>query len=101
MGNVKGTTKQLETAKNEWNQKRAERLDWISKNYRREHDAAEQIKGVDTAMERYAMVFGKESLDREPQLSDFYTPSSEQRERETAFIIGGMVVMGLIAYKLS
>ena len=34
---------QLETAKNEWNQKRAERLDWINKNYRREHDAAEQI----------------------------------------------------------
>ena len=63
---------QLQAAQAEWSQKRTERLDWIS-----------------------------EDLHRQPKLSDFYVPSSGQRDREIAFVVLGMAATGIIAYKLA
>ena len=51
-------------------------------------------------MREYAEAFGTElEVEREPQLSDFYTPSDNQQEYETAFIIAGTAGLGLLAYK--
>ena len=37
----------------------------------------------------------------EPRLSDFYVPSSGQRDRESAFVVLGIATTGIIAYKLA
>ena len=63
---------QLQAAQAEWSQKRTERLDWIS-----------------------------EDLHRQPNLSDFYVPSSGQRDSEIAFVVLGMAATGIITYKLA
>ena len=39
-------------------------------------------------------------LPLKPELSDFYTPSEDQKNRELVFIVGGMALTGFIAYKL-
>ena len=49
------------------------------------------------AMQKYFETFG--APEREPQLSDFYTPSDNQQEYETAFIIAGTAGLGLLVYK--
>ena len=40
-------------------------------------------------------------MDPEPQLTDFYTPSNDQKDREIAFIVLGVAATGLEAYKIS
>ena len=42
-----------------------------------------------------------DSLGSEPQLSDFYTPSGGQKNREIAFVVAGIAATGLVAYKLT
>ena len=51
-------------------------------------------------MRDYYGVFGKhlEPLPREPILSDFYTPSDGQHERELAFITLSMLGIGLVLH---
>ena len=51
-------------------------------------------------MREYYGVFGKhlEPLPREPILSDFYTPSDGQHERELAFITLSMLGIGVVLH---
>ena len=53
-------------------------------------------------MKHYFYITGKKlsDLPPKPSLSDFYTPSEDQKNREIAFIVGGMVVTGFVAWKL-
>ena len=53
-------------------------------------------------MREYHEVFGHEllPLPREPVLSDFYTPSNEQRYRELGFIVLSMTGIGRVLYYL-
>jgi len=53
-------------------------------------------------MEEYAKVTGKKLSDLRdlPKLSDYYVPSESQNTGEIAFIIGGMAVVGIVAYKM-
>ena len=95
---------QLQASQVEWSRKRAERLDWINEELRRQGHAVQTFRDVDTAIREYAQVFPRNSLDPlgpEPQLSDFYVPSSDQKDREIAFIVVGMTVTGLVTYKLA
>ena len=90
---------QLEAA---WNRKRMQRLDFINDQIKKEHHAAVQtFDDVDQAMKQYYYITGKslDSLPPEPKLSDFYTPSSDQQNREITFVVLGMTVTGFIAYK--
>ena len=94
---------QLQAAQAEWSRKRTERLDWISEDLRREGHAVQTFWDVDNAMREYLRVTGKkiDPLGPEPKLSDFYVPSSGQRDREIAFVVLGMAATGIIAYKLA
>ena len=87
---------QLQAAHAVWSRKRTERLDWINEQLRRQAHAVQTFRDVDEAMREYAQVLGKQlaPLGSEPQLSDFYTPSYNQKDREIAFVI-------LVAYKLA
>ena len=52
------------------------------------------------AMREYHEVFGHElpPLPQEPVLSDYYTPSNEQHDRELAFITLSMFGIGGVLY---
>ena len=40
-------------------------------------------------------------MGSELQITDFYTPSGDQKNREIAFVVLGMTATGLVAYKLA
>ena len=98
---------QLQAAQVEWSRKRTEHLDWINEELRRQNHAVQTFRSVDAAIREYSQVFGEakgkmlNSLGPEPQLSDFYMPSDEQKDREIAFVILGMAATGFVAYKLA
>ena len=93
---------QLEAAQVAWNKKRTERLDFINEQMQKEHHAEQTFDDVDQAMKQYYYINGKqlEPLPSEPKLSDFYTPSPDQQNREIVFIVMGMTLTGYVAYKL-
>ena len=93
---------QLESAQVAWNKKRTERLDFINEQMQKEHHAEQTFDDVDQAMKQYYYVTGKQldPLPPEPKLSDFYTPSPDQQNREIVFIVLGMGATAFVAYKL-
>ena len=92
---------QLQTAQAEW--KRTERLDWINKKLRVQYQAVQDFHDADAAWREYTRLTGETlaSLVPEPQLSDFYTPSSAQKDREIVFIVLAMAATGLVTYKIA
>ena len=97
---------QLEAAQAEWSRKRTERLDWINEELRRQNHAVQTFRDVDAAIREYNLATGKTIssnvlLGPKPQLSDYYTPSDDQKDREIAFVVLGMAATGLVAYKLT
>ena len=93
---------QLEAARSEWSRRRIARLDWANEDLRRQGHAAKTFREADAAFREYARVTGKNlnPLEPKPQMSDFYTPSSAQKDREIAFVALGMTAVGLVAYKI-
>lgn len=89
---------QLQKAQVLWQRKRQERVDFINKQLRLEKKAEGKFIELNDAMREYKKVFGERStltdLPREPVLSDFYTPSKDQHERELAFIALSMIGVG-------
>ena len=92
---------QLEAAQAKWSKERTQRLDFINEQLQKEHHAVQKFDDVDQAMKQYYYITGKElpELEPEPTLSDFYTPSEDQKKREISFIIGGMALTGFVAWK--
>ena len=95
---------QLQAAQAEWSRKRAERLDWINEELRRQGHAVRTFRDVDEAIHQYNLVAGSGShvvLEPQPTLSDFYQPSPEQRDREIAFVTMGLGATSLVAFMLT
>ena len=80
---------QLQKAQIEWVHKRQQRINFINKQLRLEHQAETKFTELNDAMREYHEVFGHEPppLPREPVLSDYFTPSDEQHDRELAFLL--------------
>ena len=94
---------QLQAAHDDWSRERTEHLDWINKKLREQHQAVQDFHNADVAWREYTRLTG-ETLDPlvpEPQLSDFYTPSSAQKDREIVFIVLGMAATGLVTYYIT
>ena len=89
-------TEQLQKAQIEWVHKRQERIEFINRQLSLEHNAENKFTELSNAMREYHEVLGHEHppLPREPVLSDFYTPSNEQRDRGLAFITLSMIGIG-------
>ena len=87
---------QLQKPQIEWVHKQQERIDFINTQLRLETKAENKFTEVNDAVSEYHEVFGHElpPLPREPVLSDFYTPSNEQHDRELAFITLSMTGIG-------
>ena len=93
---------QLQKRQVKWTQKRQEKIDFISKQLRLETTAENKFTELNDAMREYHEVFGHElsPLPQEPVLSDFYTPSKEQHDRELAFITLSMTGIGGVLWYL-
>ena len=91
---------QLQKAQIEWAQKRQQRIDFINKQLRLEQKAETKFTELNDAMREYHEVFGHKlpPLSREPVLSDFYTPSNEQHDRELTFVALSVVGLGVVLY---
>ena len=52
-------------------------------------------------MQEYLKVTGQQlpPIRDEPKLSDFYDPSRQQKDAVIALVVGGITVVGLVAYK--
>ena len=75
-------SEKLQRARDKWNEDKMKRLDFINKTLRNKNEARIYINNVDEAMLEYCRVFAKQikSLPPEPQLSDFYHISEDERK---------------------
>ena len=91
----------LQRVKDEWNIDRIKRLDLINKRLRERNEATAYIKNVDEAMLEYYHVIAKKIrfLPPEPELSDFYHPSENQKTGELLFVVVGTGIATYALYK--
>ena len=77
------------------------RLDFINKRLREKNEARAYINNVDEAMLEYYRVFARQIklLPREPQLSDFYHPSGDQKNGELLFVAADTGIATYLLYK--
>jgi len=91
----------LEAAQAEYSKERTQRLDFINEQLKKEHHAVQTFDDVDQAMKQYYYITKDlPALPEKPTLSNFYTPSEDQKNREIAFVVGGMALTGFVAWKL-
>ena len=93
---------ELEKAQSEWSKERTKRLDFLQEQEKKEREGSEQYYKVDKAMQKY-YYFTQDSSETpklvpEPKLSDFYTPSEDQKKREIGFIVGGLILTGIVSW---
>jgi len=94
-------TEQTQEAQAAWNRRQTERLNWVNEQLRRKSVAEQNFRDIDAAFDEYARVTGKTlPPDPYPQLSDFYTPSDDQKERELIFVALGMAAIGFASYEI-
>ena len=93
-------TEQLESAREEWNQKRLDTLDFINQKLREKRDARNTFDDVDKALEFYNETHPDKQLqlDKQPILEDFYRPSNEQKYYESVIVMIMSGAVGYIAY---
>ncbi|CAC5372339.1 unnamed protein product [Mytilus coruscus] len=74
--------RKLEKAQADWNKRRIQRLDFINEQLQKEHHAEHTFEDVDQAMKQYYYITSKQltPLSPKPKLSDFYTPSEDQKK---------------------
>ena len=92
---------QLQRARDEFNENRMKRLDFINKRLREQNKGRAYIHDTHEAMLEYYRVFRKKikPLPPEPQLSDFYHPSEEQENSEPLFVTVGTGIATYALYK--
>ena len=93
---------QLSKAREVYFQERQERLSYLNKTIQQRKHAEQTFSDLGVAMQQYHEVTGHQlsPLRDPPKLSDFYNPSRQQKDGEIAFIIGGMALIGVIAYNM-
>ena len=94
----------LTQAKQEFEQQRIKYLDYLNQRMQQQKLSERTFSNVDEALRAYNEVTGLNhelplGLRREPRLSDFYTPSNDQRAKELAWILGEMALVGYLTYK--
>ena len=91
----------LPRARNKWNKERTKRLDFINKRLREKNETKAYINNADEAMLEYYHVFSKQIKlsPPEPELSDFYDPSDNQKNGELLFVVVGTGIATYALYK--
>ena len=91
----------LQRAWDEWNGDRIKRLDFINRRLREKNKARAYINNVDEALLEYYRLFAKQIklLPPEPELSDFYHSSENQKNGELLFVVVGTGIATYFQYK--
>ena len=91
----------LSKAREEYSQERQQRLDFVNKTIRDQRHAEQTFGDLEVGMQEYQKVTGQQlpPLRDHPKLADFYNPSRQRKDAEIALVVGGMTVVGLVAYK--
>ena len=93
----------LNKAREDWSRERQQRLDLINKTLSDQRHAKQTFSDLGIAMREYSEITNQSlsPLRGEPKLSDFYNPSRRRKDAEIALVVGGMTLVGFLAYKLS
>ena len=88
-------------ARDEWNRDRMKRLDFSNRRLREKNGTKVYISNVDETVLEYYQVFAKQikPLPPEPELSDFYHPSENQKNGELLFVVVGTDIAAYALYK--
>ena len=92
---------QLTKARDEWSRKRTQYLDYVNDRLQKEAHAKQTFNNIDTALHEYYIMTGKQlqAFEPEPELSDFYTPTDDQKIREIIFILLGLGIITVTAFR--
>ena len=83
-----------------WQKDRTELLDWIAEQDRVKNKAIHDFQDTDRALALYNQTHGaKVALPREPQFSDFYKSSQQQKNGELLFIGASTLALGYTAFR--
>ena len=91
----------LQRDRDKWNQESLKRLDFINKRLRDKKEARDYIGNLDSAILEYYRVFGVKlkPLPPEPQLSDYYNASDQQKSGELLFVKACTAISSYIIMK--
>ena len=79
---------------------RTELLDWIAEQDREKDKAIHDFQDTDRALALYNQTNrAKVALPKEPEFSDFYKPSEQQKNGELLFIGAGTLALGYAAFR--
>ena len=81
----------------EYEENRAKLNDWIVTNDRIKDEAKENFKNTDYALKLYNKIHQDDLSLREPQFSDFYQPSAQQRQGEIIYVGASALAIGFAA----
>ena len=87
-----------------WQKGRQRVMDWYSQRRDQQDIAAHDLANTDEALKLYNRVHQavnqpQISIGKEPDMNDYYKPSSSQKTGEIAYVAGGMVVVVYLASK--
>ena len=81
----------------EYEENRAKLNDWIMTNDRIKDEAKENFKNTDYALKLYNKIHKDDLSLREPQFSDFYQPSAQQKQGEIIYVGASALAIGFAA----
>ena len=81
----------------EYEENRAKLNDWIMTNNRIKDEAKENFKNTDYALKLYNKIHQDDLSLREPQFSDFYQPSAQQKQGEIIYVGASALAIGFAA----
>ena len=74
--------------------------DFIAENDRLKHQTSQNLVNVDNALKLYNQTHNEKIALKEPQMSDYYSPSNQQKTAEIMYVGGGAFVLGYTASRL-
>jgi hypothetical protein len=77
-----------------WNEKRQKTLDYLNRRLHNQQQSLDNFADADQALRVYNLI-----MEKKPKLSYFFSPSERQKQGEYLFIIGSVIVTGVVAYK--
>jgi len=80
---------------------RTQLLDWIATNAQTKEQAKQNMTNTDHAFKLYSLAHPDEQMvpPKEPNFSDFYQPSEQQKNSELAFVGAGALALGYAAFR--
>ena len=85
----------------EWEKEQKKYQDWLNQQYLNKKQADENLQSTDEAFVLYSKAHPEfaHRLKNKPNLKNYYSPSSKQKQYEILYVAGGMLAAGYITAK--